>query len=262
MRTYVRMRSREEVELVAELVARGLRDLEISRLTGVPRRTISDWRRHARRLDRPVAAPPDFETLPRREYAYLLGLYLGDGCISEHRREVWRLRIVLDAAYPGIIEECRRSLAAIRPSNRVAVYRRRDSRCIEVSMYWKGWPWLLPQHGRGRKHDRKIELASWQEEIVAANHRAFLRGLIHSDGCRYVAHERKNGRHRYSVRYAFCNRSDDIKDLFCASCDALGSAGPAPRSRSPSTARRRSPCSKPSSVRNPDPTCARRDGRL
>jgi hypothetical protein len=57
----------------------------------------------------------DLEALPQREYAYLLGLYLGDGCISEHRREVWRLRIVLDAAYPGIVEECRRSLAAVRP---------------------------------------------------------------------------------------------------------------------------------------------------
>jgi hypothetical protein len=216
------MRAWREVETVAELVTRGLRDLEISQLTGVPRRTISDWRRNSRRLVPRVAAAPDIEALPRREYAYLLGLYLGDGCLSEHRREVWRLRIVLDAAYPGIIEECRRSLAAVRPPNRTAAYRRPDSRCVEVSMYWKGWPSLFPQHGPGPKHRRKIELAGWQAEIVGLNHRAFLRGLIHSDGCRYIAHEHKAGRHRYSVRYAFCNRSEDIKGLFCASCDALG----------------------------------------
>jgi hypothetical protein len=152
----------------------------------------------------------------------LLGIYLGDGCISASRRGVWRLRIVLDAAYPGIIEECRRSLASVGPPNQIGVYRRRDSRCVEVSMYWKGWPWLLPQHGAGPKHQRKIELAAWQTSIVASNHEAFLRGLIHSDGCRFVAHERQAGRHRYAVRYAFSNRSEDIKDLFCASCDALG----------------------------------------
>jgi hypothetical protein len=28
---------------------------------------------------------------------------LGDGCISAHRRGVYKLRIVLDIAYPGIV---------------------------------------------------------------------------------------------------------------------------------------------------------------
>jgi len=62
----------------------------------------------------------------------------------------------------------------------------------------------------------------WQEALLAGNHRAFLRRLIHSDGCRYIAHEVKGGRHRWSARYAFANRSEDIKDMFCRSCDALG----------------------------------------
>ena len=39
-------------------------------------------------------------------YAQLLGLYLGDGCISAHARGVFRLRITLDRAYPMIVEEC------------------------------------------------------------------------------------------------------------------------------------------------------------
>jgi hypothetical protein len=207
------------------LVEKGLNDSQIARLTGIPRRTVLDWRRDRRDLQSPLAADPNDPAegeLPGRAYAYLLGMYLGDGCISAGRRDVWRLRIVLDAAYPGIVEECRQAIAAVRPANRIAVYRRRDSRCVEVSMYWKGWPWLLPQHGPGPKHLRKIELVPWQAAIVASNHEAFLRGLVHSDGCRYVAHERKAGRDRYSVRYAFCNRSDDIKRLFCLSCDALG----------------------------------------
>jgi hypothetical protein len=215
------MRTRREVERVAELVTRGCSDREIADLTGVPRRTVSDWRRDGRQLRR-HAAEPRPETVPQRDYAYLLGLYLGDGCISAHPRGVWRLRIVLDSAYPGIIEECRCSVMAVGPPNRTGVYHRQDSRCVEVSMYWKGWPLLFPQHGPGPKHERRIELARWQAKIVASNRQALLRGLIHSDGCRYVAHECKAGRHRYSVRYAFSNRSDDIKALFCASCDALG----------------------------------------
>ena len=48
--------------------------------------------------------------------------------------------------------------------------------------------------------------------------RPFLRGLIHSDGCRVVA----NDRGRLAPRYLFSNRSEDIKGLFCDSLDALG----------------------------------------
>jgi hypothetical protein len=35
-------------------------------------------------------------------YLYLLGLDLGDGTISWHRRDVYRLRIFLDLRYPGM----------------------------------------------------------------------------------------------------------------------------------------------------------------
>jgi len=46
--------------------------------------------------------------------------------------------------------------------------------------------------------------------------------LIHSDGCRIIARERQAGRVREAPRYIFSNRSEDIKALFCESCDALG----------------------------------------
>ena len=42
---------------------------------------------------------------------HLLGLYLGDGCISAHARGVYRLRIVLDVKYPGIIAAATAALA-------------------------------------------------------------------------------------------------------------------------------------------------------
>jgi hypothetical protein len=89
-------------------------------------------------------------------------------------------------------------------------------------MYSKHWPSLFPQHGAGRKHLRRIELADWQHGMVENHRGRFLRGLIHSDGCRIIARERQAGRVRDAPRYVFSNRSEDIKRLFCESCDALG----------------------------------------
>jgi hypothetical protein len=224
------MRNRHEYLAVTNMITRGYGDGEIARRTGIPRRTISDWRRGKRRLAGRSRMPGDyqcteehnFSTLPFSAYAYLLGIYLGDGCISASHRGVWHMRIALDAAYPGIIEECASALEAIFPAKTAHRGRRPDCRCVEVSMWSKHWPCFFPQHGPGRKHLRPIRLAPWQEKIVATHRKQFVRGLIHSDGTRIIATERKGSYVRRAARYAFSNRSEDIKQLFCESCDALG----------------------------------------
>src|SRR3954462_2874770 len=48
------------------------------------------------------------------------------------------------------------------------------------------------------------------------------RGLIESDGSRYVANQRVGGKIYNCVRYAFANRSEDIKRIFCDHLDLLG----------------------------------------
>lgn len=152
----------------------------------------------------------------------MLGLYLGDGCISAAKRGVYRLRITLDARYPQIISECQGALNALFPEKQAHAGRRRGSRCVDVSMWSKHWPCLIPQHGRGPKHSRPIRLTDWQKDMVGQEREAFLRGLIHSDGCRIVARERSGSGLREAPRYLFSNRSEDIKGLFCDSCNALG----------------------------------------
>jgi hypothetical protein len=149
-------------------------------------------------------------------YCYLLGLYLGDGCISRNGR-VWRLRITLDAKYPGIIDRCREAIDILMPGQRAATLRRSDH-CTEVSLYSKHWPCLLPQHGPGKKHLRPIRLEPRQEVLVKQATEEFVRGLIDSGGCRVVA----NDRGVRSVRYHFSNRSEDILGLFSGALDALG----------------------------------------
>jgi hypothetical protein len=96
------------------LVGPGLNDCEIARRTGIPVRTICGWRngrRSGRR--RPgvcgvcgSAGSQEFTSLTAPAYAYLLGLYLGDGHISRHGNG-YGFSISLDGIYPRIIEECR-----------------------------------------------------------------------------------------------------------------------------------------------------------
>jgi hypothetical protein len=89
------------------------------------------------------------------------------------------------------------------------------------------WANLFPQHGPGKKHERKIELVDWQLLITHEWTREFIRGLIHSDGSRCMNRFSVNlpsgrvGRYAYP-RYFFTNYSEDIRRIFCDHCDRLG----------------------------------------
>jgi hypothetical protein len=223
------MRSYEEFAAARKLIAAGLNDCEVARVTGIPRTTVRDWRSGRRSAEVVVLAScaacegpvHDFEALPD-SYAYLLGLYLGDGCLSEHRRRVFRLRIVLDDHYPGIIRECAEAMRELLPSNRQHVQPKHREHAVEVSTYSKQLICLFPQHGPGRKHKRQIALSAWQQEITARRPDLLLRGLIHSDGCRFTNTVRHGEKTYEYPRYNFSNRSDDIKRIFCDACDLLG----------------------------------------
>ena len=157
-------------------------------------------------------------------YAYLLGWYLGDGWLSPKGQLV----IVCDTSYPGAhrglprrdhphepAQACRHS-----PAPRI-------HDCVRIECSWQGWFEALPQHGRGRKHERPIVLEPWQEAIVEAHPWQFLRGLLHSDGCRTINRFKTklpSGRVReYEYpRWFFSNMSADIRGLFCKTCEQLG----------------------------------------
>jgi hypothetical protein len=151
-------------------------------------------------------------------YVHLLGLYLGDGSISTHRRGVYRLRVFLDKKYPGIVEECADSMRAVLPDNQVHVLLT-PSNCFSVSIYSRSWPCLFPQHGPGTKHTRPIFLSHWQQELAERWPDQLLKGLIQSDGCRFINTGRGGWR---QPRYVFSNVSTDITSIFCSACDCLG----------------------------------------
>jgi len=56
-------------------------------------------------------------------YSYLLGLYLGDGCVVQHERAA-RLVITLDGLYPDIIDEAVAADQLAVPQQRVMVERK------------------------------------------------------------------------------------------------------------------------------------------
>jgi hypothetical protein len=159
-------------------------------------------------------------------YAHLLGMYLGDGHIND-TGGTYQFRVTLDGVYPAVIEDCATSMLLTLPEIRVHVRRDRVARRVNVDACSKHWPDLFPQIGPGRKHLRRIALEPWQQAIVDAEPWPFLRGLLHSDGCRSVNRfttRLPSGRvAEYAYpRWFFSNLSADIRGLFCATCDVLG----------------------------------------
>jgi hypothetical protein len=210
------------------LVAQGLNDCEISRRMGIPRGTIRDWRRptYVPRNGRPrlpetcprcwrAAKPIRFTT---EDYAELLAMYLGDGCISAARRTS-RLRIALDVKYPAIVADTKALLSRCFPTNPVGEVSAHGGTMVFVSLYCSHLPCLFPQDGPGMKHQRPIVLERWQQEIVEFAPWPFIRGCIRTDGCAFINRTDIHRPKPYEyLSYQFSNMSKDIVGLFVEAC--------------------------------------------
>lgn len=237
------MRTYDEYKRILTLWEQGETKKGISRETGIPRRTVIDCIQRYESLegldelfptnvftqrtqkvrelivDLKNLTDGDFSRL-HATYAYLFGLYLGDGDITKVRN-VYRLRVSLDYRYPGIIASCKEAMQCIAPDNSVGQvidhYKGKPS-CVKVYMMSKYIPDLFPQHGEGRKHERSIDIEDWQLNIVQQHPLEFWRGLYHSDGSRFD--NVVNG--KAYPRYQFTNTSQDIIRLFCMTTSQLG----------------------------------------
>jgi hypothetical protein len=174
-----------------DLIAAGVNDCEIARRLGLPRTTVRDMR-WASRDDRRKICPRCWHPMPvvqwtAEDYAELLGLYL------------------------GLLRRC-------FPTNRVGRVTQSGGSNVIPYVHNAHLSCVLPQAGAGKKHDRPIALEPWQKDLVAAAPWSLLRGLIRSDGCVFV---NRTGRYEY-LSYHFANVSQDILDLFEATCRSLG----------------------------------------
>lgn len=212
------------------LVSQGRSLNSVSKETGISRAAIRSWQhriepRSHRGLPCPRCEDPPRPPEDQAAYAYLLGLYLGDGYIvqwSGHRSP--SLAITCDDSWPGLMDECELARRAVFPDN--SVCRARKIGCHDVKLYSNHLRCLFPQHGPGKKHERLIALAPWQQAIVDSHPWQFIRGLVHSDGCRMTNWTTRlipGQKKRYEYpRYFFTNLSDDIRKLYTDTLDKVG----------------------------------------
>ncbi|WP_435214860.1 transcriptional regulator [Streptomyces sp. bgisy034] len=216
-------------KLALALVAQGRSLNSVSKEMGISRHAITCWLSRLEPLSRTPPCVRCQETPETPEdfaaYAYLLGLYLGDGYIISKPRQHY-LMVTCTASWPGLVDAAEDAMRRVLPEPNISRLQRAG--CVDVKSYTKHWVCLLPQHGPGKKHERTITLEPWQQEIVGTHPWEFIRGLIHSDGCRitnWTTHMVSGERKRYEYpRYIFTNVSNDIRLLYTDTLDKLGVA--------------------------------------
>ena len=201
----------------------GMSDAQNAALHGVAIKTVRRWRRDYQRRQLPRGQLHCTAPCPRCEgasldagaYSELLGWYLGDGYLSSARRGVFNLHIYNDRQYVVANARIQDLMRQVKPGGRP--HTRLVPGCVITTVGWKHWPCLFPQHGPGKKSQRRIALEPWQESIAEAHPAELLRGLFHSDGCRPVnaiTKRVKGVETRYEYpRWQFTNHSDDIRAL-------------------------------------------------
>jgi hypothetical protein len=226
------MHPQATVDRALWLLTLGMIDREVAQLCGVSIGAVQKWRTGKRRsrqkLSDKATNCPRCHSRPLNEvaYAYLLGLYLGDGWLTLSRRGVYTLSIACCDAWPGLTEAAKAAMIAVMPTSGVFYVKRPGYTEVKISA--KHWLCLFPQHGPGRKHNRKIELEPWQRAIAAQYPGDLARGLFHSDGWRGVNRVRRpllGGDRWYEYpRYLFSNESKDILRLCGEALDMLNVA--------------------------------------
>jgi hypothetical protein len=120
------MHSTNTIRTALPLASQGANASEIARHLGIPRTITRDWLRGC--LPRDIVLALEGADICGRcghpghvhadlpgAHVYLLGLYLGDGGISQYRRDVYRLRINLDVMYPAIAGSAAEAITKVRP---------------------------------------------------------------------------------------------------------------------------------------------------
>ena len=120
----------------------------------------------------------------KENLAYLVGLALGDGNLSNPNGRAVRLRITCDKKYPKLIDRVIFLLQKLFPQNKIGVINRRDS-CVDISCYSNKLEDMLGWKAKnGSKIKQKVSIPNWIKKDL--NYvKPCLRGLIETDGSIY-----------------------------------------------------------------------------
>lgn len=115
--------------------------------------------------------------------AYVIGIALGDGNLSNPNNRAVRLRVTCDKKYPLLIERIKKALSILFPNNRVGVVNRKT--CVDVSVYSNTLEQILGWKAScGSKERQSVRVPSWIFTKKVYIKRC-LKGLFETDGSVY-----------------------------------------------------------------------------
>ena len=121
----------------------------------------------------------------KEKLAYLVGVALGDGNLSNPNGRAIRLRISCFSGYPKLGREIIETIEFLLPQNKVSTVKR-QGRCFDISVYSnKLAEWMPWKVGEGSKIEQNAHVPNWIL-VDTKFSKACLRGLIQTDGCIYI----------------------------------------------------------------------------
>jgi len=116
--------------------------------------------------------------------AYIVGLAIGDGNLSNPNGRATRLRITCDTKYPYLIQKIVASLKQLFPENKIGIVSRKKT-YLDISVYSNHLEKLLGWHSNGgSKIRQQVTVPGWiykRKSFIIQ----FLTGLFETDGCTY-----------------------------------------------------------------------------
>lgn len=135
------------------------------------------------------ASPCGFKSHPRHmnrsaNSAYVVGVAIGDGNLSNPNRRAVRLRITCDNKYPALRDRIVQSVQELFPENKVSLVFRKQN-CTDISCYSNKWEHLLGWNALdGSKYRQRVRVPEW---IIHNREYSLkcLQGLFETDGSVY-----------------------------------------------------------------------------
>ncbi len=128
---------------------------------------------------------PTTDTSSIETLAYITGVAIGDGNLTNPNGRATRLRITCNTQYPNLIKRISESIQILLPNNKVSIIYTAKA-YINISCYSNKWEnWLGWKSDQGSKLMQEVSIQNWiienQELSIYC-----LRGLFETDGSIYM----------------------------------------------------------------------------
>lgn len=145
-----------------------------------------------------------------KEYSYLFGLYLGDGCVSYVKGKYYEMIIYQDSKYTNLINKHKESIENLFGKEpRI----RTRGNCTLIIVGGSHVRFLFPKFGVGMKHLNSVTLPKILTDNI--DYLNLVKGLFQADGSYYF--DKSNKKYFYN----FTNKSVDIIEIFKTCLDEL-----------------------------------------